>query len=65
MRAMAAGSFEGGGGATLRRIHEERAQGEWVAKQDMTILGPFGPVNIKTGQPVDDEMQERLDNLCK
>ena len=41
------------------------AQGEWVAKQEMTILGPFGPVNIKTGQPVDDEMQERLDDLCK
>lgn len=42
----------------------KNAQGEWVAKQDMTILGPFGPVNIKAGQPVDDEMQERLDDLC-
>jgi hypothetical protein len=36
----------------------QNAEGEWVAKQDMTILGPFGPVNIKAGQPVDDEMQE-------
>ena len=29
------------------------------------ILGPFGPVKIKAGQPVDEEMQERLDDLCK
>jgi len=43
----------------------KNAEGEWAAKQDMTILGPFGPVNIKAGQPVDDEMQERLDDLCK
>jgi hypothetical protein len=43
----------------------KNAEGEWVARQDMTILGPFGPVNIKAGQPVDDEMQERLDDLCK
>jgi len=43
----------------------KNAEGEWVAKQDMTILGPFGPVNVKAGQPVDDEMQERLDDLCK
>lgn len=42
----------------------KNAQAEWVAKQNMTILGPFGPVNIKVGQPVDDEMQERLDDLC-
>ena len=42
----------------------KNADGEWVAKQDMTILGPFGPVKIKAGQPVDDEIQERLDDLC-
>ena len=39
--------------------------GEWVPKQDITILGPFGPVKIRAGQPVDEEMQERLDELCK
>ena len=43
----------------------KNSEGEWVAKQDMTIIGPFGPVKIKAGQPVDDEMQERLDELCK
>jgi hypothetical protein len=43
----------------------KNADGEWVAKQDMTILGPFGPVKIKAGQPVDEEMQDRLDDLCK
>lgn len=43
----------------------KHADGEWVAKQDMTILGPFGPLKIKAGQPVDDEMQERLDDLCE
>ena len=40
-----------------------RANGS--AKQDMTVLGPFGPVKIKAGQPVDEEMQERLDDPCK
>jgi hypothetical protein len=43
----------------------KNTEGEWVAKQDMTILGPFGPVKIKAGQPVDEEMQERLGDLCK
>jgi len=43
----------------------KNGEGEWIAKQDVTILGPFGPVKIKAGHPVEEEMQERLDDLCK
>jgi hypothetical protein len=39
-------------------------EGDWVAKQDMMIPGPTGPVQVKAGQPVDDAMQKRLDAQC-
>ena len=51
-------------GAALRAF-TKNPEGEWVPKEDVTILGPFGPVKIRAGQPVDEEMQERLDELCK
>jgi hypothetical protein len=31
----------------------------------VTVQGPTGPVQIKPGQLVDDEMQGRLDDQCK
>jgi len=39
-------------------------EGDWVAKQNMTVAGPTGQVEIKAGQPVDDAMQKRLDAQC-
>jgi hypothetical protein len=39
--------------------------GDWVAKQNVTVPGPTGPVEIKAGQPVDDDIQDRLDAQCK
>jgi hypothetical protein len=38
--------------------------GDWAAKQDMTVPGPTGPVEIKAGEVVDDAMQKRLDAQC-
>jgi hypothetical protein len=43
----------------------KNADGDWVAKQDMTLPGPTGPVQIKAGTPVDDDMQDELDDRCK
>jgi hypothetical protein len=43
----------------------KNAAGDWVAKQNVTVQGPTGPVQIKPGQLVDDEMQGRLDDQCK
>jgi len=39
--------------------------GDWVAKRDVTIQGPSGPVEFKIGVPVVDELQEQLDMQCK
>ena len=41
------------------------SEGEWIAKRDIMVAGPAGTVQIKAGMPVDDELQERLDNKCK
>jgi hypothetical protein len=38
---------------------------DWVAKQDMTVPGPTGPVQIKTGMVVNDDLQIELDDRCK
>ena len=35
--------------------------GDWVATKDVMVPGPGGMVLIKAGVPVDDAMQERLD----
>ena len=38
--------------------------GDWVAKKDVIVPGPGGMALVKEGVPVDDEMQERLDDRC-
>ena len=38
---------------------------DWVAKQDMTVPGPNGPVQIKAGTVVNDDLQDELDDRCK
>jgi hypothetical protein len=40
-------------------------EGEWTARRDVMVPGPGGMVLIKAGLPVDDEMQQRLDDQCK
>jgi|HubBroStandDraft_4_1064222.scaffolds.fasta_scaffold06096_5 hypothetical protein len=48
-------------------------KGDWIAKQDIMVPAPTrsghmkvpGPVQIKAGQRVDDDMQEELDERCK
>ena len=39
--------------------------GEWVAKRNVMVPAPFGMVEIKTGQVVEEDLQERLDERCK
>jgi len=41
------------------------ANGDWVAKKDVMVPGPGGMLLLKAGQPVDDELQQRLDDECK
>jgi hypothetical protein len=61
----AAGSDAGGAsGPALRCVQEER-RGEWIAKRNVTVPAAFGMVEIKAGQPADEELQERLDVQCK
>ena len=43
----------------------KNASGDWVPKRDMTVQSPNGPRQIKAGQPVDDDTQDRLDAQCK
>jgi hypothetical protein len=43
----------------------KNSDGDWVPKQDMMVPGPGVMVQIKAGQPVDDELQQRLDDQCK
>ena len=38
--------------------------GDWVATKDVMIPGSGGMMLIKAGVPVDDAMQERLDERC-
>jgi hypothetical protein len=40
------------------------ADDDWVAKQDMIVPGPTGPVQIKAGTIVDDDLQDDLDDRC-
>jgi hypothetical protein len=44
---------------------KKNIEGDWVAKQDITVPGPTGPVQIKAGRPVDDDLQDELDDRCK
>jgi hypothetical protein len=41
------------------------ANGDWVAKKDVMVPGPGGMLLLRAGQPVDDELQQRLDDKCK
>ncbi|HET9849830.1 MAG TPA: hypothetical protein VFR68_14900 [Candidatus Dormibacteraeota bacterium] len=39
--------------------------GEWVAKRNITVPAAFGMVQLKAGQVVDEDLQDRLDAQCK
>ena len=39
--------------------------GDWVAKRNVMVPAPFGMVEIKAGQVVEEDLQERLDAQCK
>ena len=43
----------------------KNSEGEWIAKRNVTVPAPFGMVEIKAGQPADEDLQERLDAQCK
>jgi hypothetical protein len=43
----------------------KNADGDWVAKRDVMVPGAGVMVQIKAGQPVDDELQQQLDDRCK
>jgi hypothetical protein len=43
----------------------KNASGDWVPKRDIVVAGPTGAMQIRAGQPVDDETQDRLDAQCK
>jgi hypothetical protein len=45
----------------FRKNHD----GEWVANRNVMVPAPFGMVEIKAGQVVDEDLQERLDAQCK
>ena len=38
---------------------------DWVAKRDITVPGPTGPVQIQAGTVVDDDLQDELDDQCR
>ena len=44
---------------------KRNAAGDWVAKQDMKMPGPTGPIDVKAGEELVDIMQDRLDRQCK
>jgi hypothetical protein len=44
---------------------KKNEEGEWVAKRNVTVPAAFGMVEIKAGQPADEDLQERLDVQCK
>jgi len=44
---------------------KKNEEGEWIAKRNVTVPAAFGMVEIKVGQPADEELQERLDVQCK
>lgn len=39
--------------------------GEWVAQRSVTVPAAFGMVQLKPGQVVDEDLQERLDVQCQ
>jgi hypothetical protein len=43
----------------------KNADDDWVAKQDITVPGLTGPVQIKAGTIVNDDLQDELDDRCK
>jgi hypothetical protein len=44
---------------------KRNSEGDWVAKQNVTVSGPTGPVEITAGRAVDDDIQDRLDDRCR
>src|SRR3954452_24024792 len=40
---------------------KKNMDGDWVTKQDMMLPGPTGPVQIKAGIPLNDDLQDDLD----
>jgi hypothetical protein len=40
-----------------RSAFTKNTDDDWVAKQDMTVPGPTGPVQIKAGTIVSDDLQ--------
>jgi hypothetical protein len=43
----------------------KNADDDWVARQDLTVPGLSGPVQIKAGTIVNDDLQDELDDRCK
>lgn len=43
----------------------KNGDGEWVANRNIMVPAPFGMVEIKAGQVVEEDLQERLDAQCK
>jgi hypothetical protein len=43
----------------------KNGDGDWVATRDVTVPGPNGPVEVKDGNIVSDELQGRLDAQCR
>ena len=44
---------------------KKNLDGDWVAKRDVMVPGPTGPMQIKAGTPVDDILQDELEHRCK
>ena len=43
----------------------KNGDGEWVANRNIMVPAPFGMVEIKAGQVVEEDLQDRLDAQCK
>jgi hypothetical protein len=44
---------------------KKNVDGDWVAKRDVVVPGPTGPIQIKPGTPVNDVLQDELEHRCK
>jgi hypothetical protein len=42
----------------------KNADGDWVAKTEVMVRGPTGPVQIRAGTLVNDDLQDELDGRC-
>ena len=42
-----------------------KESGDWVAKQDVTVLVSSGPVSVQAGQSVPSGTRNRLEAQCK